>query len=457
MARTRTSVGQGITVTLLMVLLLATFILSIVFYGQKQRAEKDLQAAEQDLAQVVSTGERNSDQVQTLLENARGDRQTLVGHLTTGLEELSRNVAGTQFTTVQGLRDSVKQAQGDTSAPLTRVISQRNQTIQSLERRLADAEEARNAAQQDLQDQVARLERISEQHNATVAALNEEIGIYKSQVENYRSNVNTTIDQNNARVDTIRSDAAELEASLRARISDLEEEVLIQEERISELQAKTSINRLRPANEYALVDARVIGTEAAQRQVYIDVGRQQRVVLGMTFEVYSDAGAIRPNDNGEYPRGKATVEVIRIDQGSSVCRVVRENRGNPIVVGDVLANAVYDPNKTYSFVVFGNFDTNRDGVATPQERNSIVGLIDNWGGNVVEDISGAVDFLVLGQRPLLPPPPPSDAPLPVIQDYLQRQSDAQEYDRLFQIATQTGIPVLNENRLYTLTGYTAGN
>ena len=35
-----------------------------------------------------------------------------------------------------------------------------------------------------------------------------------------------------------------------------------------------------------------------------------------------------------------------------------------MVSGDVIANAVYDPKKSYRFVVFGAFDTDGDGVAT---------------------------------------------------------------------------------------------
>ena len=106
----------------------------------------------------------------------------------------------------------------------------------------------------------------------------------------------------------------------------------------------------------------------------------------------------------------------------------------------------------YSFTVFGNFDTNQDGTATAQEIHDIRAIINAWGGETSEDLQGDTDFLVLGERPILPPQPSADAPIEVIQRYLQLQRAVQKYDELFETARDTGIPVLNQNRLYTLTG-----
>jgi hypothetical protein len=370
---------------------------------------------------------------------------------------MSRESLGVpQFPGLADAQRRIEEVGGGVDGSLASALREQRARLRTLEQQRAQAEAAAQAARADLQARVEELAQERRRHDETVAALQEEIAVYRDGVETYGESVQNVIAENNERVETIRTDAAELEAQLRAEISRLEEEILIQEETINGLRAEVADETLRPVDEYALVDARVVATNPAERQVFLDIGRSQRVVLGMTFEIYSNAAAIRPNADGEYPSGKATVEVVSIDPGSSTCRIIREVRGNPVVEGDVAANAVYDPNKQYSFVVFGNFDADRDGVATPQERNPIVGLISGWGGVVVDELSGSTDFLVLGERPVLPPEPPADAPLPIIQDYLQRQRDRQQYDRLFEIARQTGIPVLNENRLYTLTGY-SGN
>jgi len=454
MARTNTSVGMGVTVTLLGVLLLATFILSIVFYGQAQRAERELADIEVEASEIILPSERNRDAIQTLQQQASQRRESLVGYLTTSLDRISDDALGrARFPGLEEAQREIEQARGDATESLSALLDTRARRIDRLRSDLEQARAAADNARADLQKKVEELAQERRRHDETIAGLREEIGVYRDGVEAYGSDVQDVIADNNERVERIRSDAAETEAQLRAQLSRLEEEILIQEETINGLREEVAAETLRPVEEYALVDATVVATEPAEQLVFLDIGRSQRVVLGMTFEIYTTAAAIRPTQNGDYPSGKATVEVVRIDPESSACRIIREVRGNPVVEGDVAANAVYDPDKTYTFVVFGNFDPDDDGVATPQGRNPIIGLISGWGGVVVDELSGSTDFLVLGQRPILPPEPPADAPLPIIQDFLQRQRDRQRYDRLFEIARQTGIPVLNENRLYTLTGY----
>ena len=169
--------------------------------------------------------------------------------------------------------------------------------------------------------------------------------------------------------------------------------------------------------------------------------------------MYPDAGSIRPDPRtGDYARGKATLEVTRVDDTTSTARVLSSQRGNPVIRGDVMANALYDPAKVYSFLVFGNFDTNGDGLASADEQTDVKAQIQEWGGNITQALSGDVDFLVLGSRPVLPPTPPADAPVPVVQEFIRLKRTVQEYDRLLEQATATSIPVLNQNRLFTLTG-----
>lgn len=118
----------------------------------------------------------------------------------------------------------------------------------------------------------------------------------------------------------------------------------------------------------------------------------------------------------------------------------------------MIANAVYDPNKTYKFVVDGLFDTNGDGVATFYEREELEALIERWGGRLVDTIDGDVDFVVLGERPVIPPPPGIGAPVAVIQEYNRLKLENQRYDELIDGAEATSIPLLNSNRLQTLIG-----
>ncbi len=71
---------------------------------------------------------------------------------------------------------------------------------------------------------------------------------------------------------------------------------------------------------------------------------------------------------------------------------------------------------------------------------------------LVSEISGDTDFVVLGEKPILPPAPGRDAPVAVIQEFVRLQQEIQRYDDLLFKAGSTSMPVLNANRLRTLIG-----
>jgi hypothetical protein len=202
----------------------------------------------------------------------------------------------------------------------------------------------------------------------------------------------------------------------------------------------------------------VVALSPTQGQVSINRGRKDHVQLGMTFAVYSGGAVIRPDASGNYPPGKASIEVVSVGETDSAARIVpgSEVRGNPVIRGDVIANAVYDPKKVYKFVVFGNFDADGDGIATPREIDDVKSVIDQWGGQVIENLAGDVDFLILGGRPVVPPTPGPGAPIDVVREWQRLNALAQQYDQLLAQAQTTSIPILNQNRLNTLIGRPAG-
>lgn len=451
-SRTSGNVGLGVTVTILGVLLLAAFILAIMFYGQKQKAEADLQQANDALQDFIPQSERQRDDVVRYLDLARGERKSVVMYLKDSFEESMRRVTGANEDTLTDLETKLADIEGADSLPMLMVIAQRERDIKTLENRLEDAYQARDAAQSDLQAEVDRNTTLATEHRATVTALGDEIGRLSDEVDSYGTNVNSVVASNNSRVESIRRTSNERESNLQDRIAELEQEGLILQQVIDELRAEQDVFKLEPLPEHSLTDGRIVGASVADRQVFIDLGHDQRIVLGMTFEVYGSGTDIRPDADGDFPAGKATIEVTRVGDNTSSARVIRESRGQPVVEGDVIANAAYDPDKIYSFVVFGDFDANHDGQPTSAERGAIASLIRDWGGIVEEELTGRTDFVVLGDRPVLPPAPSPDAPLPLIQEYIRKQGLVQKYDQLFRQATQTGIPVLNENRFYTLTG-----
>jgi hypothetical protein len=181
--------------------------------------------------------------------------------------------------------------------------------------------------------------------------------------------------------------------------------------------------------------------------------------MGMTFEVYDDVEALRQVDQftGALPRGKASLEVIKVGETTSTCKIVRAVPGRPVVRDDVIANAVYDPNYKFKFLIHGKFDVNGDGVPTEVEADYLRGRVEEWGGVVVrgEELPGDLDFLVLGDEPPFPGPLRADPTPHETKIWIEKRTAYETYNRLKDHARDAQIPWLNANRFFILTGHTA--
>ncbi|MCB9852493.1 MAG: hypothetical protein H6819_05320 [Phycisphaerales bacterium] len=157
-----------------------------------------------------------------------------------------------------------------------------------------------------------------------------------------------------------------------------------------------------PAEARELASARkpigvVLRTLPGNSLLYINLGRNDGVSLGMPFAVYSANEAIPANG-----RGKASIEVVSVDKGTSECRIVSPpSPDDPILEGDGINNILLarTRGKQHTFVVVGDFDVDFDGTPDPRGRESIIRLIEREGGRVVDEVTPLTDFLVVGAEP----------------------------------------------------------
>ncbi|MDI1290745.1 MAG: hypothetical protein PSX37_12440, partial [bacterium] len=408
----------------------------------------------QDSQDVVSAAERNRDDIRNLIEEAKKNRQSLVAYLVDSQGSIMERVSGSRRDKLTDLTNKLATVEGGASGNLLSLISTRDAEISNLRDQLTRAESDRSRALTDLKNEGDRLAGIQASHQATVDRLNTDVGTFEGDMTAYRGGMEDYKGKVDAQVDRLKNENAEAQKRLNDEITRLSDENQILESQLKAARGLKTAALFRGAEESALVDGQVIGLDSSSGTLFLDIGAKQKAVLGMTFTVYGDRAAIRPDENGVYPAGKATIEIINVGETSSTARVTSASRGNPVVKGDVLANAVYDPTKVYKFVVFGNFDANRDGIASPLEAQEVRSMIESWGGEIVESLTGDCDFLVLGDRPVVPARPADAAPLEVVQNFVRQQKEVQRYDDLADQARKTSVPVLNENRLYTLTGIT---
>ena len=175
----------------------------------------------------------------------------------------------------------------------------------------------------------------------------------------------------------------------------------------------------------------------------------------MKFDIYDSASQLRQDEDGNLPRSKATIEVVKVGLTTSTAKITRSTTSQPIVRDNIIVNPVYDPRYKFSFIVHGNFDADGDG--DPESNNSFIkDQISRWGGIVVDDegiVPGDLDFLVLGISPRKPTHKPSPSASNAMFDaYAKQQKAYEDYESLRSQAKAAQVPVLTANRLDVLTG-----
>ncbi|MDP9174837.1 MAG: hypothetical protein M3O30_13380 [Planctomycetota bacterium] len=197
---------------------------------------------------------------------------------------------------------------------------------------------------------------------------------------------------------------------------------------------------------------------AGENIVYINLGKQDHIVPGMTFEVYSKQDGVPKLGDGlsndQLPIGLGSIEVQLVFSDSAQCRVTKLEIGQHFQQGDLIANLVYDRNTKYNFYVYGRFDLGQLGAPSDADRDKIVGLVQNWGGKIMNKINIDTDFVVMGSEPKVDTYTADQLNDP----FYVRQKDDQEkavkaYNDIRDQAVRLSIPIMNQNRFLYLCGY----
>lgn len=453
----RSNSGMGVLVALVIFIMLTVtlLLLLMLFYTKADRAAQDLATAEAAARDFITMDERNRDDIGRLKSSAQAANRSVVMYQREQLQNVMSQVAGNRNLTPEQLSSRMDQLglqQGESLVNvLTAVRTQlqdANSAIESLQQELA-------SSQARLAEEVSRREVLQQNQQAAFEALNQEVEAQKARADRYAAQIAQAEQNMEGRVGQIRD-------NFEGQVSQLNTEVERRDLQIGELSdAVTSLqNRLRenisPTDEGAQKDGEVVRV-LDNDEIFIDLGRKDHIVLGMTFNVYGSVLDLRPDARGNVPPGKATVEVTRIDEVTSTARVIRSTSGRAVVEGDVLVNPVYDRNKDYSFFVFGRFDLDGENGPSDIETEIVNSRIRQWGGTLRDEFAGDIDFLVLGAEPSQPLAPRLDATGAEILEYRRQRQFYEDYQSYLQKAERLSIPVLSQNRLLTLIGYYQGN
>lgn len=199
------------------------------------------------------------------------------------------------------------------------------------------------------------------------------------------------------------------------------------------------------------LDGKVILIDNEAQVVHLNIGSNDHVYPGLTFTVY-DRGTSVPKDG----KGKSEIKVFDVSKTYSAARIVESKINKPILEGDVVANLIWDADRTNVFVVAGDFDIDNDGQLDADGIDKIERLVKKWGGEMTDSISVDTDFLVLGKQPTVlrkPTIEEEEIDPRAIAKYQASLQDLSRYNQLRDQAQSLWIPVFTYEKFLYFVGY----
>ncbi|MEM9021805.1 MAG: hypothetical protein AAGC44_14695, partial [Planctomycetota bacterium] len=357
MARSRSGGGAyAVALVVMGCFWVVTLLFAIIFYTKIEEADKATEEAKNDLSRFIKTSETpRADAIKI------EDGSSYFDYFVKELTKLENQVAAIS----QQL-----QAANLTATQADEQVRSRNNEITELKN---DITELEAKARADLAAHQAAIERIEAARDAL-----------QQQYTALSQSTQTTITETGAGLrQQLQSLQDELDEAQQVGI-DRNTQIVRLQQRIDELEGLLKANVLE--TRVTTADGEIVSVISNGEQMFINRGRLNGVMLGMTFEVYEPGTIISLEDGTNQLRGKATIEVFEAKDGTATCRVVRQQRNTTIDPGDLIANIVYDPEKTYTFYAYGYFDIERD--QGPNDLDRIRNMIKQW--NAVQVVGALI-------------------------------------------------------------------
>ncbi|MFH0887617.1 MAG: BRCT domain-containing protein [Planctomycetota bacterium] len=302
---------------------------------------------------------------------------------------------------------------------LNRMVGYLSTTYQLTDYKLwDDKEESERKKPLNLQELITTIENLTQQNmqknndlvysrNASWSAIDKSVGTKDEKGELYKA-----IDQKTEEMITMRKDIASLEKQLKEIIDQGERDILILQDGIREINStivnttrKSEIEldkltkekndlgdrleklqqRLEMASEGIEIDGEIILVDIANDYVYIDLGRQDAIIKGMDFDVFTIL-------KGGIKKEKGKVKIIRIfdDYSQAAIIPVTIKSDDSITIHDLVNSEIYNREKIKTFVFAG----------TPIGRyllDDIKKKTEEFGGKVLTEVTSDVIYVVVGK------------------------------------------------------------
>jgi len=439
-------------------------ILAILFYTRIEAADSSAKKAIDDLSKYASSAERSNPVIAALLANGAGPSggsATVVGQLQEQNARLKQIVKGDTQAELADITNVMK-VENVSEGNLLRFIKTFRENLESEKQLVAQLNENYKTANERREAVEAARKQLDEEYKNSVALLRRELDTIRGGMREHQTQLQAQATKFETQLKDLRDEHQQKVIEFESTIAQKDQQIVRLTQRINELlrdlEGRSNTAAVDPST---LADGHVVSILGDQEMVYIDRGRRDRIIRGMTFEVFDRKTGVVKDQFDEY-RGKATIEVIAVEENASKARIVRRGK-TAVLQDDVIANVVYDPDMIFKFFVYGEFDIDYIGQATQTDRRRIEAMVLEWGAQLVAsqipggapaELSYDVDFLVLGKEPSLPEKPGEDVIDPVVLEaYDGAQKRYDRYHQLVNAANELSIPILNQNRFLTMIGY----
>lgn len=416
--------NQGYLIAVIILVLLTLVLALAAFLGLSKAYENaDMNASLQNEVDYLNLLVESHSAEADILMAMAGDFGPKVAEIQTYIDTINRNATNTkldsnQQTTLQSIVEQVrilKTTYDKDMAGSTSVAAEDGQPVQTptWREKIRDLVaivavknkeyniqvNATRQAEEDAKKEIALSNKTLEASQKAQQEMSDELALVKKTALETETKLKGDLDLAQQDNENTKGQYQKLRQEKDEEIRGLENDITAVEEDNEIL--KTKVNRYE-REVFDRPDGQITKVSSGLKAVVIDLGSADGLTNNRTFAVYDQSVT-----NFEKDAHKATIEVTRVDAFRAQARITEEDPTNPILSGDFILTATWDPGFSVPIALAGEFDLDGD---IYDDTDKLVQMIKRNGGTVVcrhdgeGNIQGKMDatvrYFVKGDAPI---------------------------------------------------------
>ncbi|MBN2562979.1 MAG: hypothetical protein JXQ75_18810, partial [Phycisphaerae bacterium] len=408
--------SNATTIGMVVAIIVAVVLLGVLIWLFTQ--QEQLRTTADQATRATNRLARGSDEstAKQMFPDASAPGKTLVGEMNKGLQLICGRTTGNQNDSPQNAvreldaaLDEIRKNMADpepvsASYGTVTIIKNLHGMFQDERTAREEAEATLAKARNDLDALIAANKELEDNYKGELDKMSakvDELQRNKNEIEDLKGTelaaLKRQISDKQDALDSLRQDRMEMQATFRKEVGKLHQAIDEQGRALADLRGAGTHQAADPMAVAREPIGEVLRALPGDSLVHIDLGKRDKVTLGMTFSVYP--GEARVPATG---RGKGNIEVVSLGDRTAECRITTPpSPEDPILPGDRVGNIVLSRNraKKTRICVVGQFDVDFDGQIDARGAEKIKALAERYGAEVVDTVDAMTDYLVVGLEP----------------------------------------------------------